>query len=279
MKTHVSAIRQRMPSLSACILIVIGILVAIAAIYPRAFTSGNPNAIDPNAILAGPSLRHLLGTDEAGADIYTRIIYGTRLDAEISLFSVGIAYAVGVPLGLLAGWWRGALDEILSRLSAGILAFPIVLLALLIVGSFGTSAPTLIAILALAFLPQVTLLARAQTMAVCARGYVLAARATGLRERRIITVHVLHNITPQLLVLSPQLMSQAILIEASLSYLGVGIQPPAITWGSLLLDASNYYQQDPLYAISTGLVVTIAAALLLVAGDLISRWADPLRRR
>ena len=269
----------RLPSPARCIMIVIGLIALTATVYPRAFTSLNPNTIDPKAILAGPSLKHLLGTDEAGGDIYTRIVYGTRLDVEISVFSVGIAYLIGVPLGLLAGRQRGAVNEVLTSLTGGILAFPIVLLALLIVGSFGASAGTLIAIFGLAFFPQVALLARAQTQAVYGRGYILSARALGLRERRIVAVHVLHNITGPLLVLVPQLMATAILAEAGLSYLGVGVQPPAITWGSLLLDSTSYYHSDPLYAISAGLVITVAAALLLIAGDLISESVDPLRRR
>lgn len=269
----------RLPSPGRCILIVIGLLAAVAAIYPHAFTSLNPNTIDPNAIMARPSLKHWLGTDEAGGDIYTRIIYGTRLDAEISVFSVALAYLIGVPFGVLAGRQKGAVSEVLTTLAGGILAFPIVLLALLIVGSFGASAKTLIAIFGLAFFPQVALLARAQTLAVFGRGYILSARAAGLSERKIVTAHVLHNIAGPLLVLVPQLMATAILAEAGLSYLGVGVQPPAITWGSLLLDSSSYYHSDPLYAISAGLVITIAAVLLLITGDLISESVDPLRRR
>jgi peptide/nickel transport system permease protein len=270
---------RRLPSPVRCVMILIGLLVAVAAIYPRAFTSLNPNTIDPGAILAGPSGRHLLGTDEAGGDVYTRIVYGTRLDVEISLFSVAIAYLIGVPLGVFAGRRKGAVSEVLTSLTGGILAFPVVLLALLIVGSFGASARTLIAIFGLAFFPQVALLARAQTLAVYGRGYILSARAVGLSERRIVTAHVLHNITGPLLVLVPQLMGTAILAEAGLSYLGVGVQPPAITWGSLLLDSTDYYRADPLYAISAGLVITVAAVLLLITGDLISESTDPLRRR
>src|SRR5580704_2634157 len=234
---------SRLPSPARCVMIVVWLLVVLAAIYPRAYTSLNPYAIDPSAILAGPSSRHLLGTDEAGADIFTRIIYGTRLDAEICLFGVAIAYAIGVPLGLLAGLRRGVVNEIMTSLTGGILAFPIVLFALLVVGSFGASAGTLIAIFGFAFFPQVLLMTRAQTMAVYNRGYVLSARAAGL------------------------------------SYLGVGVQPPSITWGALLLDSSNYYHSDPLYAITAGLVITIVAALLLITGDMISESMDPLRRR
>jgi peptide/nickel transport system permease protein len=260
-------------------MIVIGLVVLAAAIRPSLFTALNPNSIDPNSVLAGPSSRHLLGTDEAGGDIYTRLVYGTRLDLEVSLISVAIAYLVAVPLGVIAARLKGPADEVLSGITGGVLALPIVLFAMLIVGSFGASAGTLIAIFAIAFFPQVALLARAQAKAVLERDYVVAARVGGLREWKILTSHVLPNISGPLVVLWPQLMATAILAEAGLSYLGLGVQPPAVTWGSILQDSTNYYQADPLYSISAGVAVVLAAALLLLSGDLLAESMNPQRRR
>lgn len=267
------------PTAKGIVFGVVGLAVTVAAIYPRAYTSLDPNAIDPLSTLAGPSWRHLLGTDEAGADLYTRIVYATRLEMIICLVGVAISYAVAVPAAVVFGRRPGFLDEALAAVSGGILAFPVVLLGMLVVGSFGASAKTLIIIFAIAFFPQIASVARAQTKSIYEREFVVAARASGVREAKILATHVLPNIAPPLLVLATQLMAVSILAEAALSYLGLGIQPPSITWGALLLQSKDFYRLDPVFALVPGIVVTVAAGAFLLAGDLLSGLTDVRRRR
>ncbi len=261
------------------LLLLMTLVVALVVVAPGLVARHPVGEIDPGAVLSGPSWSHWLGTDEAGADIFARIVHATRLEAAMVLGSVGLALLVGVPTGLVSGYRDGLVDELLTGLATAILAFPIVLLAVLAVASYGASLTTLILVLAFVFFPRVHMLVRAQTRALRERQFVLAARAIGTGDARILAVHVLPNTVGPLSVLVPQLMATAILVEAGLSYVGLGVQPPSVTWGTLLQASKNYYVQSPWYAIGIGAVITIAAALLLVAGDFASQSANPLRRR
>ena len=261
------------------LLIALACLAAVAALRPQLLSSQDPNAINVTALLKGPSWHHLLGTNEQGSDVLARLIYGTRLDLFIAVGSVFIAGALGLPAGLLAGYRGRAVDQVLRSVAVSTLAFPVILFAILVVASFGASLTSLVAILGFLFLPQVFLVTRAQARAVRQREYITASVVTGLRPRRVLVRHVLPNVIGPVLVLIPQLMATAILAEAGLSYLGLGVQPPAITWGTILLDSKNYYHQQPFYAASAGLMVTAAAALLIFAGDVIGESLDSGRAR
>jgi peptide/nickel transport system permease protein len=261
------------------LLVLVTLIVAVVVIAPGLIARHPIGEIDPAAILAGPSWSHWLGTDEAGADIFSRIVHSTRLEVALVLGSVGLALVAGIPTGLIAGYRGGLVDELLTGLATAILSFPIVLLAVLAVASYGASLSTLILVLAFVFFPRVHMLVRAQTRAIKERQFVLAARAIGSGDARILRRHILPNTIGPLSVLVPQLMATAILVEAGLSYVGLGVQPPSVTWGTLLQSSKNYYVQSPFYAIGIGAVITITAALLLVAGDFASRSANPLRRR
>lgn len=273
------AAQARLIGPARIILSVLGILAIVAAVRPDLLTAQHPDAIDATAILKGPSWHHLLGTNEEGSDVLSRLIYGTRLDLFIAVGSTALALVVGLPAGLLAGYRGRFLDQFLRSAAVSTLAFPLILFAMLIVASFGASMTSLIAVLGFLFLPQVFLVTRAQTRTVRQREYVTASVVTGLRTRRVLLRHVLPNVVGPILVLVPQLMATAILAEAGLSYLGLGVQPPSITWGTILLDSKNYYQQQPFYAASAGLMVTAAAGLLILAGDLIGQSRTLGRRR
>ena len=184
-----------------------------------------------------------------------------------------------MPAGLLAGYSGKAIHQTLQSVAVGTLAFPLILFAVLIVASFGASLATLVFILGFLFVPQVFLVTRAQSKAIREREYITSAVVIGVRTRRILRRHVFPNVIGPVLVLVPQLMATAIIAEAGLSYLGLGLQPPSITWGTVLLASKDYYQQQPAYAAAGGLMVTIAAALLILAGDVISESVDPRRRR
>lgn len=258
-------------------LLVVAALVVLAIAFPGLFAPNDPNEINADGVLAGPSWSHPLGTDEQGADVLSRIIFGLRLDVAVAAGSVALALLVGIPAGLLAGYFGRWWDATTRSLATAILSFPLILFAVLIVASFGASLRTLVGVLAFLFVPQVFMLVRAQSRALAARQFVIAAEAMGVSSASILLRHILPNALGPLLVLVPQLMAIAILSEAGLSYLGLGVQPPAITWGTLLMTAQNYYADAPIYAIATGLVVTGSAALLVWAGDLAGKAVSPLR--
>lgn len=260
-------------------MLLVGLLVVLVAIWPGLFSPYSPSAIDSTAILQPPSGTHLLGTDEAGADVLSRIIHATRLEVTVAVGSVLVALVLGVPTGLLAGYGTRIVDGALSAGASATLAFPVILFAILVVASFGTTTATLVGIIGFLFAPRVFLLARAQTKALKEREFVLAARVTGISPARLLGRHVLPNATGPLLTLVPQLMAEAILLEAGLSYLGLGVQLPDATWGTILEASKDYYATAPGYAVVAGLTITLAAGLLMFAGELMAESTNPRRRR
>jgi len=261
------------------ILIAIGVVAVLMICWPGLFTHYQPSSIDANAILKPPSLAHLLGTDEAGADIWARVVYATRLEAYIAGGSVIVALVLGIPTGLLAGYGGRVVDIAFSGISAATLAFPLILFAILIVASFGTNPTTLVGIIGFIFFPRIFLLVRSQTLALREREFVVAVRVTGVSPLRSLVRHVLPNAAGPLLTLVPQLMAEAILTEAGLSYLGLGVQLPLATWGTILQSSKSYYVTDPSYALTAGVVITVVSALLMYAGELIAESLNPLHRR
>ncbi|HEY3883046.1 MAG TPA: ABC transporter permease [Trebonia sp.] len=261
------------------VLSLLGLAAVLMICWPGLFTHYLPSSIDANAILKPPSLTHLLGTDEAGGDIWARVVYATRLEAYIAGGSVVVALVIGIPAGLLAGYGGRVLDGALSGISAATLAFPLILFAILVVASFGTNPTTLVIIIGFIFFPRIFLLVRSQTLALREREFVVAVRVTGASPLRSLVRHVLPNAAGPLFTLVPQLMAEAILTEAGLSYLGLGVQLPRATWGTILQASKNYYVTDPSYAITAGVIITVASALLMYAGELISESVNPLHRR
>jgi peptide/nickel transport system permease protein len=261
------------------VLSLLGLAAVLMICWPGLFTHYLPSSIDANAILKPPSLTHLLGTDEAGGDIWARVVYATRLEAYIAGGSVVVALVIGIPAGLLAGYGGRVLDGALSGISAATLAFPLILFAILVVASFGTNPTTLVIIIGFIFFPRIFLLVRSQTLALREREFVVAVRVTGASPLRSLVRHVLPNAAGPLFTLIPQLMAEAILTEAGLSYLGLGVQLPRATWGTILQASKNYYVTDPSYAITAGVIITVASALLMYAGELISESVNPLHRR
>jgi len=261
------------------LLIAIGVVAVIMAVWPSLFSPYSPSAIDASSILVSPSFAHPLGTDEAGADVWARLVHSTRLELIIAAGSVFVALVIGLPTGLIAGNSGRFLDGALTSVASATLAFPLVLFAILMVASFGTTSTSLTVIIGFLFFPRVFLLMRAQTRSLKEREFVTALRVGGVRPAQILGLHVLPNSAGPLLTLIPTLMAEAILIEAGLSYLGLGVDLPASTWGTILEASKNYYVTSPWYAISAGLVITFVAAVLMFAGELIAESANPLRRR
>ena len=253
------------------IIIGLGLVISVMALFPDIFAPENPNLVDADRILAAPSTANPLGTDEVGADILSRLIHATQLDLAIAAGSVSMAVVLALPAGLLAGYQRGPYDALLTAISSSLLAFPIVLFAVLIVASFGASLATLVLVLAIVFFPRFFVLIRGQTMSLREREYVLASKAIGAGGIRIVFQDIVPNILGPLSVMVPQLMAVAILVEAGLSFVGLGVQPPQVTWGTILLTSKGYFTLAPWYPIAAGIVVTAAVAYFLALGDLVSR--------
>ncbi|HAS32236.1 MAG TPA: hypothetical protein DEA59_00675 [Microbacterium sp.] len=269
---------QRLGTARVLMLGVAAIALLMVA-FPGLFTPYDPAAVDPRAILESPSWAHPLGTDEAGADIWARLVYATRLEALIAGGSVLIALVIGVPTGLIAGTSRRFVDWSLSSTASATLAFPLILFAILMVASFGSSPWSLTLIIGFLFFPRVFLLLRAQTKALREREFITAARVVGVGSARMLGRHILPNAAGPLATLVPQLMAEAVLIEAGLSYLGLGVPLPEATWGTILENSKAYYVTAPYYAIAAGLTITLAAAALMFAGELVAESSNPMRRR
>ena len=186
---------------------------------------------------------------------------------------------IGVPTGLIAGTSRRFVDWSLSSTASATLAFPLILFAILMVASFGSSPWSLTLIIGFLFFPRVFLLLRAQTKALREREFITAARVVGVGSARMLGRHILPNAAGPLATLVPQLMAEAVLIEAGLSYLGLGVPLPEATWGTILENSKAYYVTAPYYAIAAGLTITLAAAALMFAGELVAESSNPMRRR
>lgn len=268
---------SRDPALLAALLLVLAFVAAAAV--PRLFTAQSPDAMDIPARLAPPSSRYVFGTDEFGRDIWTRLVYGAQVAMVVALLSMSLAVVIGVPLGLIAGWYGGPIDSVLMRLQDAILAFPTLLFAILVVALLGPSALTVVLTMWIVYVPRFARLVRAHVLLLKGMEFVVAAQALGASGRRIMLRHLLPNIVPTILVQSSLGMAFAILTEASLSYLGLGVQPPAPTWGSMLRVAQRYAHDAPWYVLAPGGAIFCVVLLLNFIGDRLRDHLDPRLRR
>jgi len=220
--------------------------------------------------LQGFSLAHPFGTDEFGRDIFSRVLYGARLSIAISLIAVLSGAAIGAALGIVAGYLGGAVDSVVARLLDVLLAFPAILLGIGVAAVFGTGVRGIVVAIGIASVPDFARIARAAAISEREHDYVAAAHAIGASPGRIMRRHVLPNVVPPLLIQLSVALSFAVLLEAGLSFLGLGIQPPQPSWGSMLQVARTYLYQVPSYTV----VVGLALSMLLIGFNFI---ADALR--
>ncbi|MTD58994.1 ABC transporter permease [Amycolatopsis pithecellobii] len=253
----------------AFLLLLVGIAVFAPLVAPY-----DPGYQDVRAALSGPSSAHWFGTDQLGRDIFSRIVYGSRPTLQIGLASSALAAVFGVAIGILGGFYSSWLDSAIMRLMDLLLGIPAILLAMTIIAIAGRSAVALISAIAIVGVPVYARLARAGTMQVRSLDYVKAARVSGAGDRYLMGRVILPNILGSLLVQVNVFTSVAILIEASLSFLGLGLPPPSPTWGGLLLDSKTYLTQVPTYGLFTGL--TLTATILAI--DTVARANRRYRR-
>jgi peptide/nickel transport system permease protein len=263
---------RRPAAMLAMVLVAGFIAVALAAPYVAPY---DPNATNFGAVRKAPSELYRLGTDEVGRDLLSRLIWGARASLLAGVIPVSIAVVVSIPLGLLSGYVGGWVDGVIMRITDAMLAIPFLIVAIALAAFLGPSLTNAMIAIGIATLPIFLRLARGTVLALKTEDYVEAARAVGGSHVRIAARHILPNMLPPLFIQSSITIAAAIIAEASLSFLGLGQQPPAPSWGSMLNAAQRYLSQAPWMALYPGLMIFIVVMALNVLGDGLRDALDP----
>lgn len=254
------------------------LLVVLCAVLAPVLAPHDPIEQDVLNRLKGPSATYWLGTDNYGRDILSRLLFGARISLSISLAAVTVATLVGGTLGVVAGYFGGRVDLLVMQAMDVLLALPSLILGLIIVAMLGPSMTNLIIAIAIGFVPAFARIARSPTIAVAHRDYVEAGRALGFSNARLIGLHVLPNIIPQVLVLSTMWLASAIRIEASLAFLGLGARPPTPTWGGMIQDGFEHILDSAWLCIWPSLAILTVVFALNLMGDGLRDAIDPRLR-
>ena len=264
-------------------LALLGLVVAtgfiVTAVFAPLLAPYSASANDFNAVLAHPSAKHLLGTDDLGRDILSRIIWGSRASIQAGVFSTLIAIAIAVPIGLVAGYYRGWIDTVIARVTDVMLAFPFLILAIGLAAIFGPSLATATFALGIGAAPGLIRVARGEALALREEDYVRAAIANGATDVRILGRHILPNMLSTLIVQATVTIPAAIIGEAVLSFLGLGVQPPQTSWGWMLNDAKDYLGTAPRLALYPGLAIFFCSLSFNLLGDGLRDVLDPRTTR
>jgi peptide/nickel transport system permease protein len=270
--------RRLLKRKSAVFGLVVIVLFVLVAVFAPLIAPYDPAQQSWTSIRKPPSWAHWLGTDESGRDLLSRVIYGARASLMAGVVSISIALLFGVPVGLLAGYGGKWIDVIVSRITDAMLAIPFLILAIALAAFLGPSLQNAMIAIGLTATPIFVRLTRGQVMAVKVEDYVEAARAVGNPPVRIAVKHILPNILPALIVQATISIAAAIIAEASLSFLGLGQQPPAPSWGSMLNTAQRFLTNAPWMAIWPGLAIFLAVLSFNVLGDGLRDALDPKER-
>lgn len=254
------------------------LLLILVALSAHLIAPYDPIRISPTEALQPPSPQHIAGTDRFGRDIFTRILYGARISLQVGLISVSIAAVIGSLLGLVAGYVGGWTDNIIILLLNILLALPGILLALVIVAALGPSLENVMIAVGISAIPSYARVVRGGTLAAKAEVYVDAARVLGCPDARILFRHILPNILAPLIVLSTVGVATAILVGASVSYLGLGAKPPTPEWGIMVNDGRNFLRQAWWLSTMPGLAIMLTAIALNLLGDALRDALDPRLR-
>jgi peptide/nickel transport system permease protein len=257
--------------------IVILILV-LAALFAPVIAPYDPYAQDLEIRLQRPSAEHWLGTDTIGRDTLSRVIYGTRTSLLIGLVAIGFAATIGMALGLIAGFYGGWVYNIIMRIIDAIMAFPMMLLALVIAALLGGGIVNVIIALSVSMMPSYARLMSAQVMSIKQADYILAEKSLGSKSFRIMLRHIFPNCLPPLIVLVTMMLGATILAEAGLSFLGVGIKPPTAAWGAMVSEGREYLMTDPVLSIAPGAAIMLVVFAFNMVGDGLRDALDPRLR-
>jgi peptide/nickel transport system permease protein len=271
------AVRRLVRRRAAMVGIAVVLFFILLAMAAPLLAPYDPLSTNWAAVRKAPSPAHLFGTDEIGRDVLTRVIWGSRASLLAGLVSIMLALALGVPIGLVSGYVEGILDATVMRLIDAMLAIPFLILAIALAAFLGPSLTNAMIAIGITQMPIFARLTRGQVLSVKHEDYVEAARAVGNPEYRIVLRHILPNIVPPVLVQATLATAAAIIAEASLSFLGLGQQPPNPSWGSMLNTAKNFMSQAPWMAIWPGLAIFSLVLSLNLVGDGLRDALDPRR--
>lgn len=255
------------------------ILIILCCVFAPIISPYSPTEQNLSDSLALPSASHLLGADKVGRDLLTRLFYGGRTTLLSGIGVVAISVVIGVPLGLISGYYRGWLDTVIGRICDVVLSFPSLLLAFVFVAGFGRSTINAIMALGIVYVPMLTRLVRSLTMVEKNKTYVEAATSIGYSDVRIMFRHILPNCVSTIVVQITLDLAYAILDLASLSFLGLGVQPPTADWGAMLDEGRNYLLQNPLLALAPGIAIIITVVALNIFSDGIHQYFEPIQRK
>lgn len=254
------------------------LVLALLAIFAGVLFD-DPGANDFDALLSPPSAAHPLGTDDLGRDVLTRIAYGARVSMEAGVLATALSIAIGVPLGLIAGYYRGIADLVISRLTDVVLAFPFLILAVGLAAILGPSLRNVVIALGVTRVPAFIRVTRGEVLGLREMDYVAGAVADGASDARILRRYILPNALSPLIVQATLTIPEAILGEAVLSFLGLGVQPPTPSWGTMLASAQGFLAQAPYLAVFPGVAIMLATLSFNLLGDGLRDVLDPKATR
>lgn len=271
-------LRQLARRPSAALAAAVVALIVFGVAFASLVAPYSPTAFDFAHLYAPPTLAHPFGTDELGRDLLTRVLYGGRTTLEIAAFAVLLAMTGGSTWGFVAAYRRGWIDELLMRVADLTMGMPVILLGLVLVAAFGSSTPSLVLILGILFMPATARLARAALLSELETDYYLAAISVGAPPWQIMLKELLPNTGPILIARASVVAAEAIFVEASLSFVGLGVQPPAASWGTLLQKGYSNLYKSYWYPVFPGLVILVAVLALNTLGDHLQRVLDPAKK-
>ncbi len=261
--------------------LVVIVVMLLASIFAKYVAPYDPVVIDFSAMLSPPSWEHWLGTDAFGRDVYSRIIYGARTALMVGFLSSFVGSTLGAVIGVISAYFGGRIDMVIQRFMDVLLSFPIIVLALTVVAVLGKYLVggldiNLVIAIAIPMVPKVARVVRASALAIRELPYIDAARAAGFSHTRIIFRHIVPNVVAPYLIMLTAFMAQAILLEASLSFLGLGVTEPTAAWGLMLSGSSaEFYREAPWMIIFPGLAISLAVFAFNLFGDSLRDWLDP----
>jgi ABC-type dipeptide/oligopeptide/nickel transport system permease subunit len=257
--------------------IILGTVIVVAIVTPL-LVSGDPNAMNIRMRNAAPSAEHWLGTDAMGRDLFLRIIHGSRVSLAVSSAVALLCLVFGTLLGVVAGYFGGWIDNVLSRIMDSLMAFPSILLALGVMASLGASLENVVIALSLVYAPRVARVARAPVISERSREYVQAAASLGASHARILFRHILPNVMSPVIVQATIVFAYAMVAEATLGFLGLGVPPPDATWGNLLSDGRRFLMTYPMQTIFPAVALGLAVLGVNLLGDGLRDMLDPRMR-